>query len=185
MRIAVLFLILCIGFSCDDGSNSGYNCDNGQCTATFDSPQYLTLADCQSACGSISTAGYNCVNGTCKSVTSNAQYSSLSACQSNCVDTRTGKVSISLGFDFYCMPQVINRGFVGLGYTSSDITNKAYFVSETMSGPGTFTKDNLKAGIYYYTAQKLQQGEYCPGVTKNGSFEIFPAKTTNISVSLF
>ena len=56
MRITILFLILCILFSCDEGEKkqSGYNCVNGKCTATFDNPTYLTLQDCQTECGSSS-----------------------------------------------------------------------------------------------------------------------------------
>jgi hypothetical protein len=79
---------------CKDKEQSGYNCNNGNCTAVFENPQYLSLSDCQSACGS-SGAGYNCISGNCVSVSSNAQYSTLSACQSACSSGSAGYNCVS------------------------------------------------------------------------------------------
>lgn len=36
--------------SCEEETQSGYDCISNTCTAVFESPQYLTLSDCQSAC---------------------------------------------------------------------------------------------------------------------------------------
>ena len=71
--------------SCGDGNQSGYNCENGLCTATFENPQYLTLTDCQSTCGN-TISGYACVNGNCVQVTveDSAQYLSLLSCENYC-----------------------------------------------------------------------------------------------------
>lgn len=36
--------------SCEEETQSGYDCISNTCTAVFESPQYLTLSDCQNAC---------------------------------------------------------------------------------------------------------------------------------------
>ena len=46
LLIAPLFFIS----SCEEESENGYDCISNTCTAVFESPQYLTLYDCQSAC---------------------------------------------------------------------------------------------------------------------------------------
>ena len=48
LLIAPLFFIS----SCEEEeeTQSGYDCISNTCTAVFESPQYLTLSDCQSAC---------------------------------------------------------------------------------------------------------------------------------------
>lgn len=110
MRNVILtaIMLLTIFFvGCETEEETGYNCNNGNCIAVFDNPQYLTLSDCQSACSSSSSAGYNCVSGNCVSVTSNAQYSTLSECQSNCVDNSPGTVEITASWTtsyFSCNP---------------------------------------------------------------------------------
>ena len=34
----------------EEETQSGYNCVSNTCTAVFESPQYLTLSDCQNGC---------------------------------------------------------------------------------------------------------------------------------------
>jgi hypothetical protein len=86
-KLPFLILLSISLLSCKKSQNEGYNCSNGQCAASFDKPQYLTLSDCQTACGqngSNNTNGYSCIGGNCESVSSNAQYSTLSSCQAGC-----------------------------------------------------------------------------------------------------
>ena len=45
--------------SCEEETQSGYDCISNTCTAVFESPQYLTLSDCQSACSD--NNGESCV----------------------------------------------------------------------------------------------------------------------------
>jgi len=42
-----------------DDANTGYDCVSGECVASFDHPQYLTLADCKSDCGNNNNTNNN------------------------------------------------------------------------------------------------------------------------------
>ena len=73
--------------SCEEEEEvqSGYNCVSNTCSAVFENPQYLTLADCQSACEEEEPpAGYLCVSNNCIAVFENPLYISLSECQNAC-----------------------------------------------------------------------------------------------------
>ena len=49
--LSILLLPLLFVSSCEEEeSQSGYDCISNTCSAVFESPQYLTLADCQSIC---------------------------------------------------------------------------------------------------------------------------------------
>ena len=61
-KILYTFLLtspLLLVSSCKEEAQSGYDCVENICTATFECPQYLTLSDCQSVC--VDNSGYNCV----------------------------------------------------------------------------------------------------------------------------
>ncbi|HUX56461.1 MAG TPA: hypothetical protein VMV77_05775 [Bacteroidales bacterium] len=173
----LLFLILIVFlFSCDEGekNQSGYNCVNGQCTATFENPTYLTLQDCQTVCGI--------------SVPTQPKPGSVSP----------GSVSITLSWDIkrYCnIVWTLSPCWdvmVGLGYSQTDVDKEAYFNHKDLSEPGIYTVTNLAPGVYYYRAKKTIRtscvsANGCPApppVIKSGKFTITSNKTISISVSL-
>jgi len=87
LRYILLFVPLFFISSCeeDEETQSGYNCISNTCSAVFENPQYLTLADCQSICEDVTPpAGYICVSNNCISVFENPLYTTLSECQSAC-----------------------------------------------------------------------------------------------------
>lgn len=172
-------------------SSAGFNCVSGSCVSVSNNAQYTTLSACQSNCAA-SSAGYNCVNGYCASVTSNAQYPTFAICQSNCGSTSYGQVDIitswtkSYGSCNYAYSVVI-----GLGYTSTDVANEAYFANsgQQINSPTTYNQGNLKAGIYYYKAKKTYNASSCgtgqgipPTVIKSGSFTIIAGQKTSVNV---
>lgn len=191
----VILMLLVFTFTmvngCKEKEQSGYNCNNGNCTAVFENPQYLTLSDCQSACGS-SGAGYNCVSGNCVSVSSNAQYSTLSACQSACANNRPGGVAITASWTtsyVNCNPAY--TVVIGLGYSSTDVANETYFAQSgnILYSPANYTNSNLAPGTYYYKAKKTYRASFCapgngtpPAVTKSGAFTITSYQLTNVNV---
>lgn len=142
--------------SCKTEEQIGYNCTNGNCAAVFEKPQYLTLADCQSACSSSSSAGYNCVSGNCVSVSSNAQYSTLSACQGGCSNkatitfivyqrcsgTQPGNSSSPASFK--------NGASVNLATSQNNLNNKIYFYTTTTNNYGQAIISDLEPKTYYY-----------------------------------
>ena len=77
----VLFFTACEE---EEEAQSGYNCISNTCSAVFENPQYLTLADCQSACEEVAPVGYLCVSNNCIAVLENPLYTTLSDCQSAC-----------------------------------------------------------------------------------------------------
>ncbi len=166
MRNLLLFILLSIGFSfCGKERESGYNCEDGQCVAAFENPTYLTLQDCQSECGS---AGTN-----------------------NPTQPKTGTVKINLSWTLTSYAGTITSGstIIGLGYSSTDVANGAYFVQQTYSTPDTFTHSNMKAGIYYYKAVRSFRtndgsGPVSRKVEKSGAFTIEGGKATIVSVNL-
>ncbi len=220
--IILLFLFV-FNVGCEKKDNKGYNCTNGNCSAVFDNPQYLTLADCQSVCGS-NSSGYNCVSGNCVFVDSNAQFSSLTACQSscgiitsgyNCVSGNCVPVSSNAQFPNLSLCQSVCASPVGgviittswtstyfscfnaynvsfgLGYTSTDVANEAYFAQSGnyISTPVTYSKGNLAPGTYYYKAKKVFRTSLCGTgqgvpitVTKSGAFTIIGGQNTSINI---
>jgi hypothetical protein len=48
--VFILLLPLFFIYSCEEETQSGYDCISNTCTDVFDNPQYLTLSDCQSTC---------------------------------------------------------------------------------------------------------------------------------------
>lgn len=157
-------MILCIGFSCvKDEDKSGYNCVNNKCTATFENPTYLTLQDCQAACSSSTTNPPSTV--------------------------KNGTASLHVIWNHMCAAtQFYFTVTVGLGYTSTDVANNAFFTSKKLTVPGVdWNISDLKPAIYYYKATKSAGSEHCPPTTvtiKSGSFTIESGKTTSITVNL-
>jgi len=160
MRITILFLILCIGFSCDEEKKeSGYNCVNSQCTATFDNPTYLTLQDCQTECSSSSV---------------------------NPAPTpQNGYIYFTVNFDLVC-----NRSLtlINLGYSSNsvDLDNNIFIEKWTLISysPSWLSSKKLVSGTYYYKATKTNQvGDAQCLVTKTGSIVVISGKRTDIKIS--
>ena len=61
-KIFYTFLLICpllFISSCEEEeeAQSGYNCVSNTCSAVFENPQYLTLEDCQTACGDNNNPG--------------------------------------------------------------------------------------------------------------------------------
>ena len=158
MRITILFLILCIGFSCDEAKKeSGYNCANGQCTATFDNPTYLTLQDCQTVCGSSST------NPT----------------------IQNGFIYFTVNFDPVCNKSLT---LINLGYSSNsvDLDNNIFIEKWTLISysPSWLSSKKLVSSTYYYKATKTSQvGDANCLVTKTGSIVVSSGKRTDINIS--
>jgi hypothetical protein len=172
MRIKIVFLTILIGFSCIKNKNSGYNCENGNCVASFDNPTYLNLQDCKSLCGG-------------------------SIIPPN--STKPGAVTITLNWDIHRKCD-LNDWYpcwdvlVGLGYNQSDVNNESYFNHKDLSAPGSYTVTNLTPGAYYYGAKKTirsncyQAGTQFCGIiaptTKSGSFQVKSDITTSVTASL-
>jgi hypothetical protein len=159
--ILLLFVFAMFALAgCKTVKHSGYNCTNGNCTAVFENPQYLTLADCQSACsrssGSTSSSGYNCVSGKCVFVSSNAQYSTLTACQSGC----SNKATITFIVYQRCSgtqagnsssPATFKNGaYVNLATSQSNLNNKIFFYTTITNNNGKAIISGLEPKTYYY-----------------------------------
>mgnify|MGYP001300198008 CR=1 FL=1 len=139
--VSILGLIIVSVLSCKT-DESGYNCNSGICTAAFENPQYLTLADCQSLCGGGSSAGYICVSNNCISVSSGAQYATLIDCQCECGDdvtfptiTITGDTAITLN---------LGDSYTDAGATANDDNDGDLTAQITSFG----IVDVNKVGIY-------------------------------------
>jgi hypothetical protein len=174
-------------------NTSGYNCVSGNCISVAENAQYKTLSECQKSCGNTTnTSGYNCVNGNCTYVSSNAQYKTLSECQKSCVDNRPGKVTFSASWTNYlCRQNPIFYQYsveVGIGYSSTDVSNNAFFASYEPWNTSslTWTRDNLSPGVYYYKAIKRSNncgtGTKQVVNTKSGSFTITAGQTTSVNI---
>lgn len=104
--------------------------------------------------------------------------------------TGTVKIMASWTSKFiYCNPAY--TVVIGLGYSSTDVANDAYFAQTSSQGSSlTYTKDNLTAGTYYYKAKKTYKISTCGNpqggapsdVTKLGAFTIIAGQTTTINV---
>ena len=155
MRITILFLILCIGFSCEQAKKeSGYNCVNGQCSATFDNPTYLTLQDCQTVC---STSNPNLQNGF---------------------------IYFIVTFDIVCNKSLtlINLGYSS---NSVDLNNNNFIEKWTLMSysPSWLSSKKLASGTYYYKATKTSQvGDTQCLITKTGSIVVTSDKRTDIKI---
>lgn len=171
------------------GGGAGYNCVSGNCVSVTSNAQYSTLSACQSSCNS-SITGYNCNSGYCGSTTGTAQYSTYSACQSACGN---GSVNISASWNstyVNCTPAYSVT--IGLGYSSTDIANEAYFYTSGvgLNSPLTMTK-SLSPGTYYYKGKKTYNSSSCgtgqgvpATVVKSGSFTITSGQTSYVSFQL-
>jgi len=75
---------------------------------------------------------------------------------------------------------------IGLGYSSTDVANEAYFQSNRSINSPAGISASLDPGIYYYKAKKTYNLSTCggtdqPSTSKSGSFTITSEETTNIS----
>lgn len=199
MRPLQIALLLCLliftlgGCKKEEDNEEGYNCDNETCSAAFENPQYLTLEDCQSICAnSGTTGGYNCLGVTCiYENTNSTQYSTLAECENACANNSPGTVEVETHWTtayVNCDPAYTVE--IGLGYSSNDVANEAYFASATfVSSPAVYTKGNLSPGTYYYKAKKTYNASTCgtgqgipPVVQKSGSFMIEAGEVTQVDV---
>jgi len=136
--------------------------------------------------------GYICNNGQCTAVDKDPKYLTLQDCKSECgtsgpTQPSTGSVSISLNWTYsYSSGTTV----IGLGYTSTDVANNAFFVSKTYTTPSTFGYSNLTPAVYYYKATRSFTinnggGPIAQKIEKSGSFTISSGKTTSLSVDLY
>lgn len=106
-----------------------------------------------------------------------------------CKQNRNGYVRIGASWNntyLNCNPAY--SCVIGLGYSSTDVANEAYFYS--VNGGG-LTK-TLPVGTYYYKATKTYNLSSCgcgrppcpKPVSKSGSFTITADQTTNVSFQL-
>jgi hypothetical protein len=105
--------------------------------------------------------------------------------------TTTGKVVITASWNStYVMCTGAYNTVIGLGYSSTDVANEAYFAQSNYTGSSAnFSKDLLAPGVYYYRAKKTYNSTKCgtgqgipPVVTKSGAFTITAGQTTTVSV---
>lgn len=162
MRNIMLFLLLCIGFSCGGEENqSGYNCESGQCTATFENPTYLTLQDCESTCGSSAVVP---------------------------PIEKPGSIYFVVSFSAVCRTFAggftLNTVNLGYGYSSTDVVNDAFIASWKFQQSDSKTVNNVKPGIYYYKATRSSTDSNCSTVVKSGSFTIESSKSTRVDIYL-
>lgn len=148
--------------------------------------------------GTTNSAGYNCVNGTCVYTSNNGQYASLSTCQTYCKKANIipGMVKIKVNCAPYPSPWNICKApysaTIGLGYSSNDVANDAFFVKTSYGSSGnTFSVNNLAPGIYYYGGKKTFNAASCgtgqgipPVKIDRGSFTITSGGVTSITVNL-
>ena len=181
LNLLILLLLIFI-VSCKD-NRSGYSCVDNECVADFDDPQYLTLSDCQRVCGCTDfESGYNCVNGNCIETSSNAEYATLSDCENNCSMSK-GYAKINVNWSDY-NPQSLQSIKVGIGYSSVDVSNDAYFKEHSFSYPDQITL-SLDPQIYYYKANKtiIQWGNTVIEASKSGSFTVTSSSYTTVNIS--
>lgn len=85
---------------------------------------------------------------------------------------------------------------IGLGYSSTDIANEAYFARsslQTGNKVSNLSKSDLAPGTYYYRVKVVyvlknnctSDQEYFTDKIKSGAFDITPGETTKISVILY
>ena len=157
MRLAIVFFILIVTFSCEEKENkSGYNCLNGQCIATFDDPTYLTIQDCQTECSS-----------------------------NNQIPTDNGYIYFKVTFDLVCN-RSLTWIDLGYSSNPVDL-DKNIFIEKWLIGntsPAWQASKKLASGTYYYKATKRNQvsDAQCL-VTKTGSILISAGKRTDITIS--
>ncbi len=105
-------------------------------------------------------------------------------------NTSTGKVVITASWNStYVMCTGAYNTVIGLGYSSTDVANEAYFAQSNYTGSSAnFSKDLLAPGVYYYKAKKTYNSTKCgtgqgipPVVTKSGAFTITAGQTTTVN----
>lgn len=108
-------------------------------------------------------------------------------CISGCKkEAKTGSINITVTFDLTggCQRTVE----VGLGHSSEDTQNEAYFErGSSTNSPYTYSSSQLKAGTYYYKAKSSSTVSYSQCKTpsiKSGAFTIKEGETTEINVQL-
>ncbi|MDR0619700.1 MAG: hypothetical protein LBG17_07380 [Bacteroidales bacterium] len=184
IKISLAFFFITILNSCKDEENqndSGYNCKDGNCIATYENPQYLTLKDCQSACAH-STAGYNCISGTCVAVSNNAQYPTLAACQTSCANSTFGSLEVNVNGGCGCM---FLGAFVALSV--ADLDAKAYITSFIVMSCGSGGSSDFKfaPGAYYLRVGRANvSNPGCIATTVTKSFIITAGKRTSVNVNV-
>jgi hypothetical protein len=164
MRRLILFFILIAIFSCvkdKTKSESGYNCVNGQCTATFENPTFLTLQDCQSVC-------------------------SIGVIPPS---TGKGRVKISCIYPMSCGSVVYWFSYItiGIGSIYADVALDHFTYSRKFYTGDSYLQYldvELAVGTYYYKAT-LIPGCNVTSKEKSGSFTITSGRYTVISVDLF
>lgn len=142
--------------NCNKTDNKGYNCDNGNCIAAFENPQYLSLSDCQSVCSKgNNTTGYNCVNNNCLPVNTNPQYTSITACESVCKNGNT-----TLGIPTQILPANGAKNIWSpFTYSWSNVTGatgydlEGYYFSSNNQQGGFGINYNLSSNSFNYTNQ--------------------------------
>jgi hypothetical protein len=180
MKKIVYFVLLASILSCAKDKTSFFN------------PQSLPNS------GTTNSAGYNCINGSCVYTSNNAQYPSLSTCKTYCKKATIipGMVNIKV----YCAPypspwnncKAPYSAKIGLGYSSNDVANEAFFIKTSYGSSGnTFSVNNLAPGVYYYGGKKTFNSASCgtgqgipPVTTDRGSFTITSGGVTSVNVSL-
>jgi hypothetical protein len=112
------------------------------------------------------------------------------------VGSTTGSVKISATWSNPAPWNACNVPYsvvIGLGYSSTDVTNESYFGSSSfVNSAATLEWGGLSPGVYYYGAKKTFNASVCgtgqgipPAVKKSGSFTIVAGQTTSVtSVSL-
>ena len=78
-------------------------------------------------------------------------------------NTSTGKVVITASWNStYVMCTGAYNTVIGLGYSSTDVANEAYFAQSNYTGSSAnFSKDLLAPGVYYYRAKKTYNSTKC------------------------
>ncbi|MBM3911441.1 MAG: hypothetical protein FJ350_00345 [Sphingomonadales bacterium] len=157
----VILLLLVFTFTivngCKEKEQSGYNCNNGNCTPVFENPQYLTLSDCHNACANKGEVAIT---------------ASWNTWYVNCQQAYT--VVIGLG---YSSTDVANETyFAQSGSTLYSPSN--YTVSNL--APGTYYYKAKKTYRSNYCAPS--NGPPPPVVTKTGAFTITALRLTNVDV---
>lgn len=174
--IIILFLVtIALLITCK--KEKGYNCVNGTCTATTKDPKYLTLSDCQNIC-----AG----GGATPTPTATPT-------------NTTGTLKITIFHPQTDCPPQVNAVVhtVGIGLSSTDISNDSFLKSFTGTNPGKSYTFTLSPGLYYYKGKACCTNCNSQGCTnwagftgvgsclsKSGSVQIEAGKEVSRQVSL-
>jgi hypothetical protein len=144
--------------SCEEETQSGYDCISNTCTAVFESPQYLTLSDCQNACSDNNGGNSNLEigdiyqGGLIYYIDETGEHGLIAAMEDLTEGATDPSGNCLNGYEWGCYFESINGAgdtIIGTGYQNTmDIVNQG---CETENGGITAAQAALDAEINGYS----------------------------------